>query len=85
MIDPELKTDLKKIEKELSHMDKESTGTWHTLWRGCVYGAGYVLGAIVIIVVAGWILNVIGVIPALSHQVAEFRAALQNFTGTVKQ
>jgi hypothetical protein len=65
-------------------MDKASTGTWHTFLRGCVYGAGYVIGVIVIIVVAGWVLNVIGVIPAISHQVAEFRTALQNIGGTVK-
>jgi hypothetical protein len=84
MIDPELKNNLKKIENELSHMDKVSNGTWRTLWRGCVYGAGYVIGVIVIIVVADWVLNVIGVIPAISHQVAEFRTALQNIGGTVK-
>jgi hypothetical protein len=84
MIDPELKKDLKKIESELSHMDKATTGTWGTLWRGCVYGAGYVIGAIVIIVVVGWILNAIGVIPALANQVGEFRAALEHFGGTVK-
>jgi uncharacterized membrane protein YkgB len=84
MIDPELETDLKKIENELSQMDKESTSIWRTLWRGCVYGAGYILGAVVIIVVVGWILNIIGVIPALSNQVGEFRAALEKIGGTVK-
>lgn len=84
MIDSELEDNLKKIENELSHMDKASTGTWRTFLRGCVYGAGYVIGVIVIIVVAGWVLNVIGVIPAISHQVAEFRTALQNIGGAVK-
>jgi hypothetical protein len=84
MIDRELKNNLKKIENELSHMDKASSGIWRTLWRGCVYGAGYVIGTIIIIVVVGWILNIIGVIPALNNQVAEFRAALENFKGTVK-
>ena len=84
MIDPELEQDLKKIENDLSRMDKASTGTWRTLWRGCVYGAGYVVGVVIIIVVVGWILDVVGVIPALSNQVAEFRMALQNIGGTVK-
>jgi uncharacterized membrane protein YkgB len=84
MIDPELKDDLENIEKKLSHMDKVATGTWRTLWRGCVYGAGYVIGAIIIIVVVGWILNILGVIPALAHQVAEFRTALEHIGGTVK-
>jgi len=84
MIDPELKKNLKKIESELAHMDKASTGTWRTLWRGCVYGAGYVIGVVVIIVVIGWILNIIGVIPLLSNQVSEFRMALEHLGGTVK-
>ncbi len=84
MIDPELKKNLRKIENELSHMDKASSGTWHTLWRGCVYGAGYIIGAITIIVVVGWILNIIGVIPALSEQVNAFRTALEHIGGTVR-
>jgi len=84
MIDPELESDLQNIKKELSHLDKTSNGTWHTLWRGAVYGAGYVIGAVIIIVVIGWILNIVGIIPALARQVAEFRTALQNFSGTVK-
>ena len=84
MIDPELRKDLKKLEVELSDLNKATTGMWSTLWRGFVYGAGYTIGAVVIIVVIGWILNAIGVIPAFGHQVAEFRAALDNFSGHAK-
>ena len=84
MIDPELKKDLNRIDKELSHMDKASNGMWRTLWRGAIYGAGYIIGAVVVIVIIGWVLNVVGVIPAFDRQVAEFRAALQNFSGPVK-
>jgi hypothetical protein len=84
MIDPELEQDLEKIDAKLSHMDKVATGAWRTLWRGVIYGAGYVIGAIVIIVVVGWVLDVAGIIPALGHQVSEFRTALQNIGGTVK-
>jgi hypothetical protein len=78
MIDPELKSHLEKIEDELSHMRRVSTGIWHTLWRGCVYGAGYIIGAVIIIVIAGWILNVIGIIPAFSREVTDFQTVLQN-------
>ena len=81
MIDPELEKNLEKIENKLSHLDRETTGTWRTLWHGVVYGAGYVIGAIIIIIVVGWILNIVGVIPVLAHQAAEFRTALQNFEG----
>jgi hypothetical protein len=78
MIDTELKNHLEKIEDELSHIRKSSTGIWKTLGRGIVYGAGYVVGAVFIIVIVGWILNVIGVIPAFDRQVTDFRTALEN-------
>ena len=78
MIDPELKSHLEKIEDELSHMRRVSTGIWYTLWRGCIYGAGYVIGAVIIIVIAGWILNIIGVIPAFSREVTDFQTVLKN-------
>ena len=82
MIDPELDNDLHKIEAELSHMDKATTGTWQTLWRGLIYGAGYVVGAVIIVVVIGWILNIVGIIPAFSNQVTQFRNALEHLGGT---
>jgi hypothetical protein len=78
MIDPELKNHLEKIENELSHIRKSSAGTWQALGRGVVYGAGYVIGAVFIIVIIGWVLNVIGVIPAFDRQVTAFRTALEN-------
>jgi hypothetical protein len=78
MIDPELKSHLEKIEDELLHTRRISTGIWHTLWRGCFYGAGYIIGAVIIIVIAGWILNIIGVIPAFSLEVSDFQKALEN-------
>ena len=84
MIDPELEDDLKKIDAKLSHMDKVASGSWRTLWRGVIYGAGYVIGAIVVIVVVGWILDAVGVIPALNNQVTEFRMALEHIGATVK-
>ncbi len=84
MIDPDLKSHLEKIEHELAYMRKVSTSLSATLWRGCIYGAGYVIGAVLIIVVVGWVLNIVGVIPAFNQQVSEFRTALENIGRTVK-
>lgn len=78
MIDPELKEHLEKIENELVLMRKRTIGVPHTLWHGVIYGAGYVVGAVLVIVIIGWILNIIGIIPAFSLQVSEFRTALEN-------
>lgn len=84
MIDPELKTHLETIEKELVHIRKGAHGLFPNVMRGVAYGGGYVIGAILIIVLAGWILNIVGVIPALSNQVKEFRAALERIGGPIK-
>ena len=84
MIDPELKEHLEKIEGELVKMRERSTNLHHSLWRGRVYGAGYVIGAVLVIVIVGWILTIIGVIPALSRYAIAIQTALDNVGRTVK-
>jgi uncharacterized membrane protein len=49
-----------------------------------LYGTGYILGTVLVIVIIGWILNVVGVIPLFSNGASEFRTALGNMSGTVK-
>jgi hypothetical protein len=84
MIDPELKTHLEKLEKELIVLRKEMTAIWPIFMRGVVYGAGYIVGAALIFTLIGWILNVIGVIPAFTQGVNEFRASVDRIGGTVR-
>ena len=84
MIDPELKKHLEVIEKELSEMRKETVSLKSSLVRGLVYGAGYILGAALIIIIIGWILNIVGIIPAFNDQVTEFRSALDRVGGPIK-
>ncbi len=84
MIDPELKTHLEKIEAELVGFRKGMLSVKATLLRGTVYGAGYIIGAVLVIVLVGWFLNIIGVIPAFSDQVKAFQAALERIGGTRK-
>ncbi len=76
MIDPELKKHLLVIENELANLRKETTSLRSSLVRGVMYGAGYVVGAVLIIVLIGWILNIVGVIPVFTKHVNEFREAL---------
>lgn len=78
MIDPELKEHLEKIEHELSQMHEKANGMSHSFRRGVMYGAGYVIGTILIIVIVGWVLNIVGVIPTFSREALEFRAALES-------
>ena len=84
MIDPELKMHLETIERELVDLRKGTHGLVPNLIRGAVYGAGYIVGAVLIIIIVGWILNIIGIIPAFNNQVNEFRTALQHIGGPVK-
>jgi hypothetical protein len=84
MIDPELKSHLETIERELVDLKEKSTDLKHTFLRGMVYGGGYVIGAVLVITFVGWILNIVGVIPALATQVNEFRAALEHINSPIK-
>lgn len=84
MIDPELKTHLETIEKELVTLHKDLNSLSASFRKGIFYGAGYVIGIIFIIVVVGWVLNIIGVIPAFNDQVNAFRVALERIGGPIK-
>ena len=84
MIDPELKTHLTKIEKEVIVLRTELTTLWPVFMRGVVNGAGYVVGAALILTLIGWMLNIVGVIPAFTQGVNEFRASIDRIGGTVK-
>jgi len=82
MIDPELKEHLIKIENELAQMHQKTSGMRHNLWRGVMYGVGYILGTVLIIVLIAWTLKILGYVPDFSHGVSEFRGAFSNIGKT---
>ena len=84
MIDPELKTHLKNIEKEVIVLRKEMTSLHDVFIRGVVNGAGYIVGAALIFTLIGWVLNAVGIIPAFTQGVNEFRASIDRIGGTVR-
>jgi hypothetical protein len=84
MIDPELKKHLHDIEHEVVVLRKAMTSLWLVFMRGLVNGAGYVVGAAIILTIIGWILNVVGVIPEFAQSVNEFRASIDRIGGTVR-
>lgn len=84
MIDPELKGYLERIEAELVHMRKETVSLKSSLVRGLIYGAGYILGAALILVIIGWVLNIVGIIPAFNNSVKEFKDALIHIRGPIQ-
>ncbi len=84
MIDPELKTHLETIEKEVVTLRKKMTALPLVFMRGTVNGAGYVVGAALVLTLIGWALNVVGVIPAFTQGVTEFRASVNRIGGTIR-
>jgi hypothetical protein len=84
MIDPELKEHLEKLEREVIKLRKDMTSLWQVFARGLINGAGYVVGAAIILTLIGWILNAVGVIPAFTQGVNEFRTSIDRIGGTVK-
>lgn len=68
---------LKKINENLQSIDKKLGSYWSNLFKGLLYGLGTVVGAGLAIILIGWFLTVIGVIPALKKTSDQWRAAIQ--------
>lgn len=67
----EINDNLEKINKNLQ------PNYWITLGRGMLTGFGSVLGAGIAVLLIGWFLNIIGIIPALKNYANDFRNAVQ--------
>lgn len=50
---------------------------WKTFYGGVLYGFGSVIGAVLALAILGWVLNIIGVIPAFKNQVNRIEGLLQ--------
>lgn len=76
MIDPELKASLTEINKNLVKISG-SGGKWNSFFNGALSGFGYIIGVLIALAALGWILNVVGVIPALKQQVSQWQQILE--------
>lgn len=76
MLDPELRRQLETININLIRIQKGNSW-WRSLLQGLFTGFGYVMGFIVALVVLGWVLNIIGIIPAFRREVDSWRQLLQ--------
>ncbi len=65
---------LREIRKELRSIESNTSAKWWIV-HGMLYGAGWILGSLIAILLIGWILSVIGVIPGLSRIAQDFQAA----------
>jgi hypothetical protein len=58
---------LKKIERELVQIKDRTQNPRRLFLNGILYGSGAFVGGVLAIVLVGWLLSVLGVIPGLSE------------------
>ena len=85
MIDPELKTELDKLNRTLVGIFHKTESLWRAFVRGVLQGLGSVLGVVLAVLIIGWILNVMGVIPGLRQQASEWKGMWQQTLEQVKK
>jgi hypothetical protein len=77
MIEQDLKVRLDEINENLIQI-KKNGGVWKSFFRGILTGIGSVLGVALALILIGWILNTIGVIPAFREQAREWQQTLED-------
>lgn len=76
---------LEELNANLAGLNKKLGNMWFALGKGLLTGFGSVIGAGLAVILIGWFLNVIGVIPALRESANDWREAFrstQNFLPT---
>lgn len=84
MNEQDIQTKLQNIEKQLSSINSKTPGSWAALFRGVITGFGSVVGVALAITIIGFMLNVLGVIPAFRNEVDSWKQILdqaQNYRG----
>jgi Na+/melibiose symporter-like transporter len=78
MTEQEIKNYLESISRNLELIQKQTRGSKFTsLFTGMLSGFGSVIGAALALAIIGWILNFVGVIPALRNQANKIEQLLQ--------
>jgi hypothetical protein len=80
MMDPELKRQLDQINVTLIQINKKTANVWRSFLHGTMSGLGSIFGVAIALIIIGYILNALGVIPALRNQVGEWQRILDNLT-----
>jgi hypothetical protein len=85
MIDPELKEQLEKMDRRLVGIFHKTESLWRAFVRGVLQGLGSIIGVVLAILIAGWILNAMGVIPGFKQQATKFQNMWQDTLEQVKK
>ena len=85
MIDSELKTELEKIDRNLVGIFHKTESLWRAFVRGVLHGIGSILGVVLAVMIIGWILNILGILPGFKKQVQQFQTMWQETLEQVKK
>ena len=78
MIDPELRERLDTINNTLASLVRATGSYSGSFFHGILRGAGSLIGVALIIILIGWILNIVGIIPAFQEQVEELKMFMRD-------
>lgn len=70
---PEVKQ-LREIKRELRNIEQNTSAKWWIV-HGMLYGAGWVIGSLLAVLLIGWILSLVGVIPGLDRIATDLQNA----------
>ncbi len=76
MLDPELKNQLEKLDQHLLGIFHKTESWWRAFVRGMMQGLGSIVGVALGLILLGWVLNTIGVIPAFREQAKSWQQTL---------
>ncbi len=85
MIDPELKTELEKVNRSLVGIFHKTENLWRAFVRGVLQGIGSILGVVIAVAVIGWILNTLGILPGFKKQAVQFQTMWQETLDQVRK
>ncbi len=77
MNDNNLDEKIEQINDNVSRINRRIGGSAMAVWRGMLSGFGYIIGASIAILIIGWILNVVGVIPTFKQQVESLKTTIK--------
>lgn len=78
MNEQDIKINLENIEKQLTSINRKTPSKFGALGRGVITGFGSVVGVALAITVIGFVLNILGVIPAFRGEVDSWKNILDN-------
>ena len=77
----EIQRQVEEINENVEIIRIKTGGNWTAFFRGVLAGFGSVVGAFIAILIIGWVLNIVGIIPAFRQQANNWRDTFLQASG----